>query len=378
MTAQPKHPLYFPSYGWDRESLAKRMRMCRGLHQLGILELIRQRTEGRRRPKGAEPPEWTDKIVWAQVAEEWGCTAAALRKEAEDGAKRGIWEIRNEGGGVNLRARYENWENVADIARKLTPRKEEEARAEGEESAEEAAKKQATREEVREFPVHEGRPSKVVKMSVPPSSFSVSVEGGEARISGIRQGPHLSLSVKLRSSKANNLRQENATGVAKSSSGAGTLPHGAAASPPRGRPVVPVIDPPGTSRPGRGIGSQRVDTSSVTLETLRQGLQIDAGLARKVLAALSLGATSGLEITLRAGEMVKFVPYKNARSREPKPHGAYPALAKELVESFGGLCPGSRTAKPTAEQLRREADREALRDELAAEYDRTLGKAHGD
>lgn len=241
MTAQ-RNPLLFPRYSWDSDTLPKRMRMCRGLHQLGILELIRQRTEGRRRAKGEAFPEWTDRVVWSQVAKEWGCTAAALRKECEDGEKRGMWQTRNDGPGVNLRARYDNWDQVKDIERRLQRVDAEEAAQEA--AAEEAAKKQATREEVREFPVHEGRPSKVVKMTVPPSSFSVSVQGGAARISGIRQGPHLTLSVKVESSKSSHLRSQNATGVAHSS-GAGS-PH-APASPPRGR-VSPSVDPPGANR----------------------------------------------------------------------------------------------------------------------------------
>lgn len=242
MTAQ-RNPLLFPRYSWDSDTLPKRMRMCRGLHQLGILELIRQRTEGRRRAKGEAFPEWTDRVVWSQVAKEWGCTAAALRKECEDGVKRGIWESQNDGPGIKLRARYENWEHVKDIDRKLQPSHAEEhaeKHAEEEPIGEDSAK-QATREEVREFPVHEGRPSKVVKMTVPPSSFSVSVQGGAARISGIRQGPHLTLSVKVESSRFSNLRAQNETPVAPSSEE--RRPH-APASPPRGR----AVDPPTTGR----------------------------------------------------------------------------------------------------------------------------------
>lgn len=193
--------------------------------QMGLLDLVRQRTEGRRRGKGESVPEWCHPFTIEEAAAEIGCSVREVREDLADAVKRGLVEEKKLKGDrrecrltcADSWKEYglseDAWSKLPSVKRGPQLVRADEAPAEDEPAADEAPKKAASREVVEEFRVREGKPSRKVKFDVPPSSFAVTVEGGQAAITGVRQGPHLDLFVKLTSNGVNHLPSRNGSVV---------------------------------------------------------------------------------------------------------------------------------------------------------------------
>lgn len=273
--------LFFPNYSWPRGFLKHRVRLSRGLIQFALLDLIRQRSEGRKRAAGEPVPDWCWRFSTKEAAAELGCSDREVRADLADAEKRGLLETRRIGQDIECRLtcsdvnaregiRADLWDKLPSVKRGPQLVADEKPADEEEETELPAAAKSAP--VTRQFKaVKAGAPAKPAKVDRFVEQVATQWDGpGEVTLEVAWKDKRLTVSGTLTPNGIKEIRKESGSVLPISAPSA-------LAAEMRARAGL-VVDPPGIRRIERALNGTipvpfYLDTLIARGKRLKRGLE---------------------------------------------------------------------------------------------------------